>query len=431
MNSYLPRLIAGTLCLLVAGVPLDHAMAADTIYACAHKNLGDVRVVEAPGQCLKSEYELSWEDGLELRQQINELLGRMSAIESALGVLNEAPTVVANDDQTILVSMTAALGGSAEDDGLLSPLSFLWEELSSSPSVFIDDPHSLTTSVSFAAPGEYDFRLSVSDGAITVSDELRIIVYKDNSPPVITKNQDPLIIPAYRVRQGGYWVMYCPQIDLDVTVDDDNEPADPSFDWSIDSTSMYPSLYNYNETNIVFTSTPSDKVEWPLHMAAKHLRIGLPSSYLPHYLEASLTLAVSDGYHSVEDQLIVRCDLRASPAPVVEAGDDQTIDGTPISGGYLCQVPLNGLAEDDGRPEPLNISWGISNYNPLGNSYWYASGSFNPSNSAQATANLTVRERYIGSGYVLPSSVTFTLRLRATDGYSTTDDFVSVLCNKP
>jgi len=428
MKSFLLRFIVGAVCVSVVGLLPNPAIAAETIYACAHKNLGNIRVVAAPGHCLKSEYELSWEDGLAVGQKVNELLGRVSAIESALGVINEAPTVIADDDQTTLVSITMTLGGTAEDDGLLQPLSFMWEELSNSSAVLIHDPNNLLTSVEFNAVGAYDFRLSVSDGAITVSDELRIIVYPFNTTPVILKGADPLIIPAYRVYQSGHWVLYCPNIDLGVTVTDDNLPTPLSFGWSIESTDMYPELSSYNETNVVFFSSPSNSVEWPLHMAAKQLySYGL--DYLPLYLQSSLSLTVNDGYHTIEDSLLVQCDVRASAAPIVDAGEDQSMVGTPYPGSYRCQPILNGTAEDDGFPGPIGTIWHVWDISPLGTADWGTGTNIIPQNTAITTAYLTVFERT--TGYVLPDSVTFKMRLMAGDGYSSTVDYTSVTCIKP
>ena len=62
------RLVIGALALASVALFPFYAEAGETIYACAHKNSGDLRLVSAPGQCLKSEYELSWEGGQDQQQ---------------------------------------------------------------------------------------------------------------------------------------------------------------------------------------------------------------------------------------------------------------------------------------------------------------------------------------------------------------------------
>ena len=88
---------------------------------------------------------------------------------------NEAPFVSAGFNQTLGAGTVAALTGIAHDDGLPGPgLGVVWSEPTNSGNVTFDDPSSLQTTVTLAAPGTYHLRLTVSDGLITVSSTVTI-----------------------------------------------------------------------------------------------------------------------------------------------------------------------------------------------------------------------------------------------------------------
>ena len=81
---------------------------------------------------------------------------------------NTAPVVEAGADQTINEGASAALNGTASDDGLPGgQLSAAWPVASGPGAVTFGDPSSMSTQASFAAAGDYVLRLTVSDGALT------------------------------------------------------------------------------------------------------------------------------------------------------------------------------------------------------------------------------------------------------------------------
>ena len=51
-----------------------------------------------------------------------------------------------------------------------------WEQISGPEGVVIANPTALKTMAEFAVEGEYDFRLTATDGVVTVSDEVAIMV---------------------------------------------------------------------------------------------------------------------------------------------------------------------------------------------------------------------------------------------------------------
>jgi hypothetical protein len=418
-------------CVLVAAISFPCVIHADTIYGCAHKQNGKFRIVSAPGQCHDSEYLLSWESGDLIQQSLNELLGRVQAIENALGVINEAPSMDAGEDQTILVWMTADLDGTAVDDGLVAELKFLWESVDGPGNVSFSDATSLFTSVSFEVPGFYSLRLTVFDGFVYVSDELSVLVYPDNDPPVIVL-PDSQIVGATRMYRGGYHEIVCENITLDVDVSDDDLPLPLSYEWVVteppDGTSNY-SAY------AAFDSWPSDSVDWPLWMGAKTRQPFYSIAALPVYVAARLHLSVSDGYWTAGDSFEVVCSLAANDPPVVEAGEDQDIDGSFVNGnptyGYECGGTLSGVATDDGLPSALGVGWEVLTLSPEYSPYWTAYFNFNSPNSAATDFSFVVRPTLPSYYQSLPNYFVATLQLQAGDSYYSTSDQVTVRCAKP
>ena len=396
----------------------------DTIYACAKKNSGNLRVVSAPGQCLKSEYEVSWDSGEDVSQRINELLARVAAIESALGVINEAPIVNAGEDQAILWSMTADLSATAEDDGLLQPLTYWWDSISGSGTVSFTNPDALMTGVSFSVPDTYELGLSVDDGAVTVTDTLQIIVHPDNTAPTIIVD-DPQVVAAERLMVNGQWTLRCNDVDLAAAATDDGLPYPLTFDWQVVTTS---SPTYKTEVITSFSDEPNDSIDWPFNIATKPRGVTVYKDELPVRIYAYLGLSVSDGYHDADASLYVHCDAGASDPPIVDAGDDIVATGrqTDSYGSYVCEgIPLAGFAEDDGLPEPLMTSWGTYHI-PSIPPGWRWTATTNDSAALNTTARIYIYHDYSYSPP--PDPVTFTFALRADDGYFDQTDTVNVTC---
>jgi hypothetical protein len=101
--------------------------------------------------------------------------GRIVRIEPA----NQAPTVSAGPDRTITLPSTVQLTSTAADDGLPKPPGALtrnWSKVSGPGTVTFSAPTALTTTASFSASGAYVLRLTVSDGALAASDDVRVTV---------------------------------------------------------------------------------------------------------------------------------------------------------------------------------------------------------------------------------------------------------------
>ena len=95
--------------------------------------------------------------------------------------INQAPVVNAGSDETILLSDSAPLVGSAMDDGLPNPpatLTYTWSKVSGPGTVAFDNVSSPSTTATFSRAGGYTLRLTVSDNQLSSSDDVVVSVRK-------------------------------------------------------------------------------------------------------------------------------------------------------------------------------------------------------------------------------------------------------------
>jgi hypothetical protein len=96
--------------------------------------------------------------------------------------VNQPPTVSAGADQTITLPSGVTLNGVVHDDGLPGPgLTVTWSKISgredsAGGTVTFANRNAAVTTATFGADGIYVLRLTVSDGAVTVSDDVTITV---------------------------------------------------------------------------------------------------------------------------------------------------------------------------------------------------------------------------------------------------------------
>jgi hypothetical protein len=93
---------------------------------------------------------------------------------------NQAPVVAAGADQSVALPAGITLTGSAVDDGLpyLSTLSYAWSKVSGPGTVTVTfgTGSAPTTTASFSVAGSYVLRLTVSDGALSGTDDVAVTV---------------------------------------------------------------------------------------------------------------------------------------------------------------------------------------------------------------------------------------------------------------
>jgi PA14 domain/Domain of unknown function (DUF1929) len=104
--------------------------------------------------------------------------GRIVRIEPAAAP-NQAPIVSAGANRTVTLPNSVLLTGTATDDGLPNPPGALtrnWTKVSGPGTVTFSAPTALSTTASFSASGSYVLRLTVSDSALTRSDDVSVTV---------------------------------------------------------------------------------------------------------------------------------------------------------------------------------------------------------------------------------------------------------------
>jgi hypothetical protein len=91
---------------------------------------------------------------------------------------NQPPAVNAGADQVIVLPATAALSGTASDDGLPTgnTLSTTWTRVSGAGTVTFGNAAARSTTAAFSAAGTYVLRLTASDGSLSASDDITIVV---------------------------------------------------------------------------------------------------------------------------------------------------------------------------------------------------------------------------------------------------------------
>jgi PKD repeat protein len=92
--------------------------------------------------------------------------------------VNLAPVVNAGSDQIVTYPSAAMMAGSATDDGLPSgnTLTRTWIKVSGPGTVTFFNGNLLNATDTFSAAGSYTLRLTVSDGALSTSDDVIITV---------------------------------------------------------------------------------------------------------------------------------------------------------------------------------------------------------------------------------------------------------------
>jgi len=98
---------------------------------------------------------------------------------------NEAPTVNAGPDLTVVLPNEAVLDGTVSDDGNPNPpaaVTTSWSKVTGPGTVTFTNPASVDTTATFDAAGSYVLRLSATDSALSSTDDVTVTV-SETAPP--------------------------------------------------------------------------------------------------------------------------------------------------------------------------------------------------------------------------------------------------------
>ena len=113
----------------------------------------------------------------------------LSGFSGTTVVTNTAPSVGAGLDRSIIQGASTTLTGITTDDGLPAPavLTAAWSQVSGPGTVTFSKASALSTSAGFSAAGTYVLQLSVSDGALSTTDSVQVIVNGSSGSTAITR----------------------------------------------------------------------------------------------------------------------------------------------------------------------------------------------------------------------------------------------------
>lgn len=247
-------------------------------------------------------------------------------VDININAINDAPVANAGNDVNVEVGTPAVLDGSASFDIDGDPLNFSWQFsilpvgsiLTNGDLVGINTP-----SVMFTPDvlGDYHVELTVFDGLLGTTD---VAVVMAANPPNISPNA---LAGADQTAQTGTVVV----LDASASNDPDNGPQAMTFSWFFNSVPVGSALTNANIANVngvVATFTPD-----------------ADGGY-------SLTLEVSDGEATNQDQVLITALTPPNVPPNADAGSDQNVNADTI-------VNLDGSSSNDpdGGPDILSFGW--------------------------------------------------------------------------
>jgi hypothetical protein len=228
----------------------------------------------------------------------------------SISILNQAPIASAGADRAGVVGLPILLdgSGSSDPDGLPSPLSFSWTQISG-PALNIGGASSNTATITAALLGTYTFRLQVTDGEATVEDTVTVSIL--NQAPIANAGVDDDGLVGIPILLDGSG-----------STDPDGQPEALTYTW----TQIQGPPVNLLGSDLI-------------QAAFTALSLG---SY-------TFRLVVSDGVDEAEDTVTISI---LNQPPVANAGPDR--NGTV---GSAVSLDGSASADPDGAPLPLTYLW--------------------------------------------------------------------------
>jgi len=207
---------------------------------------------------------------------------------------NQAPMVNAGADQLItLPTNSVNLSGTATDDGLPTPptLTVTWSAINNPPApVIFSAPNALNTTATFSAGGVYTLQLAASDGELTTTDTLTVIV---NQAPVVNAGADQTItLPVNSVNLNGSAI-------------DDGLPTPPTLTVTWSAINNPPAPVTFGNANaLATTATFSAAGTYTLQLTASDgVSIGTDTLIVTVQPPANQTTTISESVEASSDDV--------------------------------------------------------------------------------------------------------------------------------
>lgn len=388
------------------------------------------------------------------------------------GVTNTAPVVNAGLDQSVQIAQGATLSGTATDDGLPVPpgtLAVTWSKIIGPGSVSFVNANGLSTIANFSMAGIYVLRLTASDGSLTSTDEVKIVVNTTSGGGVMIGNQTTPPSNVDLTTEGtadwAHWgytdassfnrksgalsqISNFTRIGSTGTFQSSSNGAPTvTFGWSdgtpvSGSVSTPTCIYTYGDNNGFEFTVPADNNQRTLKIYVDVWRVtgrleaelsdGSASPFVDTSLSTIYPAGALTGVYTINysaasagQVLRVRWFIESSTYPVGNvalgavtlSGGSQPANQAPVVGAGSDQAltlpssaSLSGTATDDGLPAPPSLTTTWSKVSGPG------SVAFGNAGALSTTASFTSWGVYV-------------LRLTASDGALSSSDDVTVVVN--
>ena len=177
------------------GALLDSASLSPSL---AH--LGGVTIAPASDGSGKRNYYVV-ERGVDNNTNAAENDGKIYEVAAALpSIGNRPPAADAGPDTVADVGEAVKLLGSGADDGGPNPITFAWSKVSGPGTATFATPTSATTDATFSAAGDYVLRLTVSDSALSTTNDVTVKVFQPDALRTVTV---PIAAGSDDAQEGG------------------------------------------------------------------------------------------------------------------------------------------------------------------------------------------------------------------------------------
>ena len=338
---------------------------------------------------------------------------------------NQAPIVNAGSDQSITLPSSAALSGSASDDG--QPTSAAptttWSMFSGPGTVSFGDLYSVNTTATFSLAGTYVLRLTANDGALSSTDDLTVIVSSAPSGGTRIEAESMTSSPS----SGGYKTESVSTASGGVVMNlkggaANGHTATLSATFS-GSTGSYDIILGYHDEQdgdaTLTTRIAGQQIDtFVLGMSGLGTQPSA-TNFMTKQVGTGVLVTNGDtveitGVQGTWDhanidyiEFVGAGSPPSNQAPTVNAGADQSVT-------FPSDATLSGSASDDGEPSPatLTTTWTVFS------SPATATVGFSDNSSQSTTATFSEAGTYV-------------LRLTASDGELSNTDDVTITVNAP